>query len=337
MPPNNYSVTGVTLKSRQFAGRTMDLTLFSVTRALDAILGDIWASRKARRLSANTWGRADMAVSYFTDPAIFAASSALIMWCWTYLPEKLPRAYNKWITSAAQVDFRLIKALRLFQWGDLQYGRDTGQSHLIQGMCRQYGWPLSWGDPCISIPFNCEIVHMGTGPSCEWHFLTRFLKGFTMAMGMYGSINLVLQLRSPSIKGFKRATISSIRSSAFLGAFIAIFYYGVCLARSRIGPRLIGTDAKSAQKLDSGICIGTGCALSGWSILLENEGRRKDIALFVAPRALATVLPRRYEMRYQWRETLAFASSVAIVFTYAQENPARVRGVLGRVLARVLN
>jgi hypothetical protein len=315
----------------------MDLTLFAVSRALDVIVGELWARRKARRLSGNKWSRADMAVSYFTDPAIFAASSALIMWCWTYLPEKLPRAYNKWITSAAQVDFRLIKALRLFQWGDLQYGRDTGQGDLIQGMCRQYGWPLSWGDPCRSIPFPCEIVHMGTGKSCEWHALSRFVKGFIMAMGMYGSINLVLQLRNPSTKSSKRAMISSIRSSAFLGAFIAVFYYGVCLARSRIGPRLIGTDAKSAQNIDSGICIGTGCALCGWSILLENEGRRKDIALFVAPRALATMLPRRYEMRYQWRETLAFASSVAIVFTCAQENPARVRGVLGRVLASVLN
>lgn len=312
----------------------MDLTLFAVSRALDQVIGEIWAHRKARRTK---WTRTDAAISYFTDPALFATSSALIMWCWIYVPEKLPRAYNKWISSAAQVDFRLIKALRLFRWGDLQYGRDTKMAGLIQGMCEQYGWPLQWGDPCQSIPFPCEIVHMGTGNSCEWHALSRFAKGFTLAIGMYGSINLLLQLRNPSKKGFRRAVISSLRSSSFLGAFIALFYYGVCIARSRAGPHLIGKDAKSAQKIDSGICIGMGCTLCGWSILLENEGRRKDIALFVAPRALATMLPRRYEMKYQWRETLAFAASTAIVFTYAQENPGRVRGVLGRVLESVLH
>lgn len=75
--------------------------------------------------------------------------------------------------------------------------------------------------------------------------------------------------------------------------------------------------------------------MCGWSLLLENEGRRKDIALFVAPRALATLLPRRYEMKSQWKETLAFATSSAIILTCARENPKGVRGVLGKVLRTV--
>jgi hypothetical protein len=74
----------------------------------------------------------------------------------------------------------------------------------------------------------------------------------------------------------------------------------------------------------------------GWSIILENAGRRKDIALFVAPRALATLLPRRYEMKYQWKETATFAFSTAVVFTCIKENPSRVRGVFGKLLSGVL-
>jgi hypothetical protein len=180
------------------------------------------------------------------------------------------------------------------------------------------------------------MVHMGTGKSCEFHGIHRLLKGFFWSASMYAPLNLALQLRNPSKKGFKIALISSMRSSAFLGSFIALFYYGVCLARTRIGPRIIGSDVRSRQMIDSGLCIGSGCMLCGWSILLENVGRRKDIALFVAPRALATLLPRRYEMKYQWRETAAFAMSTAVVFTCVQENPGRVRGVLGKVLREVL-
>lgn len=185
------------------------------------------------------------------------------------------------------------------------------------------------------MPFPCEIVHMGLGPSCEWHAVTRFMKGFMTAFAMYGGINSALFLLRPSLKSAKRAALSSVRSSAFLGAFIALFYYGVCLTRCRVGPKVLGRDAKSAQRIDGGLCIGTGCALCGWSLLLENEGRRKDIALFVAPRALATLLPRRYEMKNQWKETLAFATSAAVILTCARENPKRVRGVLGKVLASV--
>lgn len=37
--------------------------------------------------------------------------------------------------------------------------------------------------------------------------------------------------------------------------------------------------------------------MCGWSILVEAEKRRQEIALFVAPRAAATLLPRRYEQK----------------------------------------
>jgi hypothetical protein len=33
----------------------MDLTLFAVTRALDVVVGDVWARHKARRLASNKW------------------------------------------------------------------------------------------------------------------------------------------------------------------------------------------------------------------------------------------------------------------------------------------
>ena len=177
---------------------------------------------------------------------------------------------------------------------------------------------------------------MGCGPSCERHAVSRFARSFKWAFSMYLPLNLLLVLRKPNWKALKRALVSACGSSAFLGAFITLFYYGVCLARTRLGPYVIGRDAKACQKIDSGICVGTGCALCGWSILLEAAGRRKDMALFVAPRALAALFPRRYDLQKQWRETVVFAASTAVVFTCVRENRERVRGVLGGVLRGVL-
>jgi hypothetical protein len=335
-PLSPNSSKGVAVKSTKFAGRTIDLTLFAATRAVDILVGELWDRRRTRRTDARKWTKAEAAISALVDPSIFASSCALIMWCWIYLPERLPRAYNKWIAGAAAVDSRLITALNRCRWGELIYGQDTGQAPLLKSMCADYNWPEIWGDPAKTIPIPCEMVHMGTGKSCEYHAFRRFLKGFLMAGGMYGPLNLALQFRNPSKETMKRALISSIRSSAFLGSFIALFYYGVCLARTRVGPHIMGSDVQSRQIIDSGICIGSGCMLCGWSLLLEDKGRRKDIALFVAPRALATLLPRRYEMKHQWIETVVFATSTAIVFTCVQENPARVRGVLGKILSSVI-
>ncbi len=104
-------------------------------------------------------------------PSLLQGSSTdsenLKMWAWFYLPNRLPRAYNKWIGEAAQVDHRLISVLRKAHAGEFIYGEDTGQAHILQDMCSDYGWPLAWADPVKTIPIPCEVVHMGTGPSCR--------------------------------------------------------------------------------------------------------------------------------------------------------------------------
>ncbi|KAI1438994.1 integral membrane protein [Xylaria sp. CBS 124048] len=318
----------------RYAGRTLDLTLFAATRAVDVVVGELWSRRRKRRVAAGKWSSLDSFIAKMADPSIFATSCAFIMWAWFYAPSALPKSYTKWINSAAAVDTRLIEALRRCHTNELRYGEDTGQAPLLQSMCADYDWPLEWGDPATTIPFPCEIVHMGCGSSCEYHALSRFVRSFKWAMMTYLPLNLLA--RRKTMAGVRRAGASALRSSSFLAAFITLFYYGVCLARTRIGPRILGRQTAARQTIDAGVCVGCGCFLCGWSILIEAASRRKDMALFVAPRALATLFPRRYSLGKQWRETFVFASSAAVVFTCASENPEKVRGVLGGVLGGVL-
>lgn len=329
------------------AGRTLDLTLFAATRALDVIIGEIWSQRRTHLPAAHNSTRhtLDRLTSTLTDPLIFALTSGIVMWNWFYAPSALPRAYNKWIASAAGVDPRLVVALQRCRAHSLRYGEDTGQAPLLQDMCRDYDWPLAWGDPAVSVPFPCEMVHMGlAGRSCEAHALRRFRAAWLWSMRTYVPLQLVVFLARAfaSTKNRRRGgdllrtLLSASRSSAFLGAFITLFYYGVCLARTRVGPLVLGTSVAARQKLDGGICVGTGCVLCGWSVLLESASRRKELALFVAPRAVATMLPRRYDADRQWMERVVFAASTAVVFTCVLENKRRVRGVVGSVLRMVL-
>ena len=44
-------------KTVRYAGRTLDLTLFAVTRALDVLVGEWWSQRKARRMAAASWSK----------------------------------------------------------------------------------------------------------------------------------------------------------------------------------------------------------------------------------------------------------------------------------------
>ena len=322
----------------QQAGKTIDLTLFATTRAVEALVVNLWRYRA--RQSSQSPSTISKVLSHHTDTLLFAASCSSIMWSWFYHPENLPRAYNKWIASAAQVDPRLIESLRLAHRGKFVYGEDKGpDARQCQGMCEEYGWPIEWGDPERTIPIPCEMVHMGTGPNCHWHACVRFARAFKFAMATNFPLQLLARIiskRKLSSKEVARVTVDSARSSAFLGAFVALFYYGICLSRTRLGPKLISEKTISRQDWDSGLCVSTACVLCGWSILIEKERRRGELAMFVAPRATATFLPRSYDRKYFWRERAAFSISTALLFTLAQEDEGMVRGVLGRLLTGVL-
>ena len=282
---------------KQLTGKTIDLTLFAATRAIDVIVGELWARHKSRRIATGHWTRVESLMGSMTDAGVFAISAGMVMWAWFYHVDRLPHAYRKWIGEAAEVDQRLLTALQRARRGEFVYGKDTGQALLLQSMCRDYGWPLEWGDPAMTTPLPCEMVHMGVGPSCELHAGSRFLRAFKFAMATYLPLNLLLRARSPSVKAFQQATQGAVRSSAFLATFISLFYYSICLSRTRVGPLVFSRDRVSAQAWDSGIDVGAGCLTCGWSILIEAEKRRQEVAFFVAPRAAATLFPRRFDQK----------------------------------------
>ncbi|KAJ5739187.1 hypothetical protein N7533_011971 [Penicillium manginii] len=322
----------------ELVGRTMDLTLFTVTRAVDVVACLAWSRWRRRRRLQNRWSLAESLAPGLADAGVFAMSAAVVMWAWFYVPERLPRSYEKWIGEVAKVDTRLIEALRRVRWGTFVYGKDTGQAPLLEAMCRDYNWPIEWGDPAKTVPIPCEMVHMGCGPNCELHALSRFARTFKFACATYIPLQIVLRLRNlknPAV--LTRAISEGAQSSAFLASFVSLFYYAVCLARTRLGPKIFDPKTVTPLMWDSGLCVGAGCFMCGWSVLVEKARKRQELALFVAPRAASTVLPRLYDKKYFYREHIAFATSAAILITCLREKPRLVRGVFGRLATSLLN
>jgi hypothetical protein len=181
------------------------------------------------------------------------------------------------------------------------------------------------------------LYHCGSGKSCEFHALSRFWRSWEFAMEIYVPLQVLALLRSPSSKSVLGGLRDAAVSSSFLATFVASFYYAVCLARTRLGPKIVPYKTITPQMWDAGLCVLAGCLACGWSIFLEKPRRRQEIAFFVAPRALATLLPRVYDKRYQRREQVVFAASVAVVLTALKSNQKQnVRGVLGRLLGEIM-
>lgn len=256
------------------------------------------------------------------------------MYSWFYLPDALPRTYRAWITNVAQADSRLIITLQRIRTGEFVYGKDTGQTPLLQSYCEELGLPKEYGDPNQTCPIPCTIVH-GARISCEENALRRFWGAWKTVFPVYLGLNMLqlLRLRKSSHRVFLRLVISSARSASFLGTFVCLFWYAVCLTRTRLGPSLFpNIDPIQWEKL----CVKAGCIACGWSVMIENPRRRAEMMFFVTPRALATLLPRRYDVKYQWIESLVFALSTGVLLTAARHRPHRIRGVFGKLLEAVV-
>ena len=279
-----------------------------------------------------------LAYSRSSMPPLFPGFLSWVLTYRSYAPQRLPKSYNRWISSAAGIDPRLIQVLRLCRQGDFVYGQDTGQAPILQRLCEELGLPEDWGDPSKTAPIPCELYHCGVGKSCELHAASRFWRSVTFALRLYLPLQLLTTLRHPNKDSLLAAIKGAARSSSFLAAFVTLFYYSVCLARTRLGPKLFSSKTINLQMWDAGLCVLAGCLTCGWSILLETGHQRQELAFFVAPRALATLLPRVYDKKHQRREQVVFASCVTLVLNAVRTAPEQtVRGVFGRILRRVVN
>jgi hypothetical protein len=125
---------------------------------------------------------------------------------------------------------------------------------------------------------------------------------------------------------------ASVRSSTFLGSFIGIIWYCICLVRTRIGHQVLGLDQ---TLLDDTLGPLVGCMMCGLSLLIESKHRRGEMTLYVVPRALFSLTERILSPHQKGRwweesvasgaETLAFAASVMVVMDGLFKDKSMVR------------
>ncbi|KAK9471063.1 uncharacterized protein V1510DRAFT_421164 [Dipodascopsis tothii] len=270
------------------------------------------------------------------DTLLFVISCYIIMYCWFYRPERLPKSYNIWITRMANMDTSLLNALRLIEKGKFVYGKETGCADILGDMCDRVGLPRSAGDPTQTVPIPCQLVHGNISENCELHALFRFWTTLRGAASIYVPLNIILALRSGR-RGLLQIVGASLQSSVFLSTFVTSIWYSVCLTRTRLGPWLF--PRVSAQKWDDKIGPCLGCLMCGWSVLIEKRSRIGELALFVLPRALLATMNTNNAGIGRFND-LCFSISTAILavaITSGRKDSVRPRGIVGAMFSKILD
>lgn len=265
----------------------VELSLHAAVRAAEHALA-----------SATSNGQLPAALREHGATLVFVAACTQIMFSWFYQPEALPRSYAVWIDRMAQMDSRLLTALRQLRSGRVRYGR---ASPILRDYCLDHHLDPRQAD-LVHGHIPCSIVHPRCGESCAANLGERAWRGALAALLVYvpvhtlaGLVALVPKLlalhrgaggtAAPEASSrvaaagaavlatAARVASNSARSSAFLGLFIGLAWYGVCLTRN-------------ALKSDLSLGPFMGSFLAGWAILLEPQRRRAELAMFTVPRAL---------------------------------------------------
>ena len=129
-------------------------------------------------------------------------------------------------------------------------------------------------------------------------------------------VDVDLPAESQNVGSSIRAIKSSIRSASFLGAFIGFYWYAVCLARTRLLPKLFPKIPR--VRFDDTICAASGAFMCGFSSFIETPQRRKELALFVAPRGLGTLVPLEPTKKNLAIESIVFSIGLAVLVAYSR-------------------
>ncbi|EPT04339.1 hypothetical protein FOMPIDRAFT_1040121 [Fomitopsis schrenkii] len=323
----------------------------------DSVYGKQVAEKRTRLLSMRL------------DAMVFWASSARIMWCFFYKPERLPRSYNKWIMTIANIDPRILAALRSLRAGTWSYRTHySAHPELVSSLSKDLGYPAAWGDitrmPAYGGPnatatwkglgvqgrdgiggIPCELVHANaSGGSCTKNVALRGSQAFASALAIYLPVHfLPILLTRPRYllhpSKLLHTLLAVLRSASFLGAFVSSIWAAVCLTRTHLLARLL--PAVSHDVWD-GPFGGTfaGSLVCGGSIWLEQGRRRGEITLYVLPRAIRACLPERWVRSgakgMRWAERLTFVLSLSTVLTAAVHRPHSLRGLSRWALAFIM-
>ncbi|EJD47753.1 hypothetical protein AURDEDRAFT_62058 [Auricularia subglabra TFB-10046 SS5] len=361
-----HGILAAPKKSAARSSPTLDLTLLLLVRALDSVVQG-WIRRQAKSSNDKHAQRIKWLDAQL-DGLLFWLCSTRIMWSYFYRPERLPRSYVRWINALARIDPRLQLVLRAVKERKWIYGRPASppESKLMTSLATSMGLPADWGNPQL-LPGHsghaadvawaqlgvqnrpgvgglpCELVHGSQyGSSCTVNVAGRAAHSFLQALAIYAPVHVLPVLLAPSRRArllanpgqvLTRTALNATRSAAFLSAFIGLIWGAICAGRSAVVPRIPGLRERLGHQFLDGPygAVLAGCAVCGASIFIETPGRRGEIALYVMPRAVRSLLPGSWIARDNRPARLAERTVAVISLAWlamaATHDPGSLRGL----------
>ncbi|KAL1294852.1 hypothetical protein HN51_055698 [Arachis hypogaea] len=313
------SVAGFSILALNDSSRRRTLALYLLARVAQCAYNSAKSKNKFH-LWGSHWRHG--------DTLLFALSCAQVMYGFVMRPESLPKSYQDFIQKTGPVAAPVYKAIRENCRGQAV---DVASLHAYLSRVGKSEYIKLEEFPSI-IP--CSIIHPGTN-SCLAHQAKATSATFKKTFPLYFSLTfvpfVVLRLHKFTDAPFRTfwfAIKGAVRSTSFLSAFVGIYQAVVCLYR-----KVASKDHKMLYWISGGI--------AALSVLLEKKERRRELALYVLPRAVDSlwyILVNRHLLPdIRNAEVFLFSLCMGGIMYYLEYEPETMapflRGLIHRFLA----
>ncbi|KAG8860496.1 hypothetical protein FRB96_003750 [Tulasnella sp. 330] len=315
----------------------------------------------------NVWSERTGVTVPFGSVWVFAFCCGQIMYGFMLRPDTVPPAYNSWINTAGRIPQDCVVVNRDLMQGEflnvvaqqrIADGKGkpwNGVGSIITPKNRQFLLDqIASAESGKGVPpfASCSAIHPHYN-SCTATGLMRFFEVAKWIAPMYGALHFIPMLvfrrkifASAPLRMTIKALLGTLRSSAFLGAFVMIYQSFICLLHFAHAMPIHGKIADAIRKLIAGKPMWwIGGFLSGLSLFVEEKKRREELAMYVLPKGLESafkmvrgnVFGVPTKRKRGWKSDFALsAAGMGMVMSTYQHSPQHLSGLVRRVLYQLV-
>lgn len=288
------------------------------------------------------------------EALLFCICSTQIVHALFCRPDTLARSYEIWLSNASGASRQAIKMVR-----DMNLAGSFDVQDIDKILQRSDVIPanrtallavqaLASGDPPdFGLYPPCNAIHPWV-ESCRRVPIPRLMAVFKWAFPIYGALHflpMILFKRkaflSKPIHMLGKAGLGTIRSSAFLAAFVASFQSWVCLKHYIYevlsSQKTLRLPKSMINFFVSKYSYALGGFLGALSLFIEERRRRGELAMYVLPKAMESAWLTARGKGWVFRtgsagEALLTAVAMGMVMSIYQNDPQHLSGLVRRIL-----
>ncbi|KAF9426178.1 hypothetical protein BGZ94_006846 [Podila epigama] len=271
------------------------------------------------------------------DALLFAIASGQVLYAYAMHPHTIPKEFFSFMIKTARVPAEALAFNRARVRG---FPADMTQ---VQAMAKRFkGTPqnlakLAAWDGAGALP--CAGLHPSQH-SCRTYNFQLLIHVLRSIGPVYATLNFVpllvlrlkLLMKDPA-RIISKTSFNTFRSSLFLAIFVTMYQVQICLHRNLIKAGLPLGNSKYLYGLFGATCAGT-------AIMVEQESRRAELAMYVAPKAATSLYMILYQKNWikgvkHW-EVMMFSFAMSIIMSFYQQEEQVLSPFVTKLIYHIL-